>query len=273
MDAQELIRNRLQQRFLELQTKNAHYSVRAFAKRIQVPAGSLSLILLGKRKISLKLGMRIANALAMDPVEKEILTASFQKKKLSAKPAVSRADKMKNLKQLKLSADQFRIIRDWQHYAILNLLFVKGFKPDSQWIADALGIKESVAKESIQRLFDLGLLARAADGTWKRKHKQLRTPDGIKSISLQVAHIQELELARDAIQNLPIESRDNFSLTFPGKFVDLIKLKGIIREFSQKILDEACCDRDADDVFQFQIQLFPVSQVSKIKVSGGSHEV
>ena len=63
-----------------------------------------------------------------------------------------------------IALDSFRIIADWYHFAILELTEVEGFKSNAAWIAKRLGISRKIAKESIERLFDTGLLAKKDSG-------------------------------------------------------------------------------------------------------------
>lgn len=55
-----------------------------------------------------------------------------------------------------LSMDQFAIIADWYHFAILNLINTPGFKSDISWIAKRLGLFLYAVDGPVPDLFHAG---------------------------------------------------------------------------------------------------------------------
>ena len=64
---QSAIQNILNETFTQLQKSNARYCVRAFSKKVAVSAGTMSLVMLGKRKVSPRLAKVILNKLLVPP--------------------------------------------------------------------------------------------------------------------------------------------------------------------------------------------------------------
>lgn len=272
MKAQLLIQNRLRQKYLEMQVKNPRISVRGFAQSLRLPAGSISLLMLGKRRVSLKLAEKISLALAFDPLEKAALVREFQKDKKSKvktsvqNPLSGKTKPAFRPEQLKLSADQFHVVKDWQHYAILNLVSLKGFEPSSAWIATRLNMDEGIIQQSIDRLFRIGLLEVAEDQkNWRKAFPRVTTSHDIKSLCLQHAHIQELDLAKDSVRDDPVHKRDVTSLTLPMLIKDLPEAKVEIQNFYNQFTERFAVQKLADEVYQIQIQLFPLSKNNKEK--------
>ncbi len=58
-----------------------------------------------------------------------------------------------------MDLDVFKVIADWQHFAILNLTQVEGFKSEPRYVAKRLGLSIHTVKRCVQRLQDVGLLA------------------------------------------------------------------------------------------------------------------
>ena len=78
--------------------------------------------------------------------------------------------KKKNLEK-EISPDEYQMISNWYHYAILQIPFLKEAKSSPTWIAKKLGIHLDQAKEALKRLVSLGLITKT-DGQLKRKlHK------------------------------------------------------------------------------------------------------
>lgn len=77
MSLQPAIQNLLHGKFMEAKAGNPRYSLRAFARRLEISAGSLSAILSGKRVISKKLAEKIADRLGLDDQSRSELLKTF----------------------------------------------------------------------------------------------------------------------------------------------------------------------------------------------------
>ena len=142
-DAQLSLQRLLRNRFIESKTKNQSYTMRSFAQRVGLSSGALSEILRGRRKVSEDLALKIARNLGLDPRASEELRQKFLRDEKS-----QRDSEFENT--LQLSSDQFRLISEWYHFAILSLLKTPDFKNDAPWIAARLGIRSSVASEALR---------------------------------------------------------------------------------------------------------------------------
>lgn len=269
MNAQILIQDRLRQRMLEAKAKNVHVSVRGLAKQLKLPAGTVSLVLLGKRRLSLKLAMRFAEALYFDPMERARLEAAFSKdKKTPRKPKGASLNLFETEEKfkpdaLKLSADQFHVMKDWYYFAILNLTYTDGFNNDPEWIASRLNLKVEQVSEAIDRLIRLGLLKTDIQGKLKRTHKILNTSDQIQNLSLRYSHYQNLELAKISLDQNELNERDFTWLTVPVDFTRMSEMKIMIREFQDQFLEKFGEEKRANEVVRVAVQLFPLTAVAK----------
>jgi uncharacterized protein (TIGR02147 family) len=116
--------------------KNPLFSMRAFARLVDISPAILSRILSGKRKLTFNLAVRIADALALGPADRELLF-SFYLAKTSDK---KNTDEVK--KEKELSIDCFNAMREWYHYGITQLLYIENFREDHRWMAKMLAVSE-----------------------------------------------------------------------------------------------------------------------------------
>lgn len=80
------LQNALRYRFDNLRIRYPRYSLRAFALKAGVSPATMSLMLKGKRKVSLKLAMHLFERLAFDPQERaEVLKVLDTKRETSDK--------------------------------------------------------------------------------------------------------------------------------------------------------------------------------------------
>ena len=255
MKEQALVQTMLRRKLAEAQEKNPSYSLRAFAKRVGLNPGAVSGILNGKRSVSLKLATQIAQRLLLDPQERSEMLSAFPDKARRGK-----SDEVGS-NYLELSAAQYRVIADWEHFAILSLMKTKGFRNESEWIAERLGITPTKAAAAVSRMLELGIVEEA-EGRLRRAQSRFRSSDDIADISVRKSHGQTLELAKESLQKHSVAERDHTAMTMAIDPANLSRAKELIRKF-QDDLAEILESGEAKEVYRFSTQLFPLSVVEK----------
>jgi uncharacterized protein (TIGR02147 family) len=257
MKSNEFIQNRLRQALVEAKSRNPQISIRAFAKRIGLPAGTVSLFLLGKRNLSRVTALKFADALHFDPIERQQLCDAFKVKKTGGR----RAQKSLQPEALRLSADRFHVLKDWYYFALLNLICIPGENHGSFALSARLGLPELLVKEAIERLKRLNLIRR--EGDWLiRCYRNLKLDDDAQQLTLLYSHHQNLELARQALTEIKADQRDFSSLTVPLDSSRLSEIKAKVRDFYQNLIEEYAVNPSTpvDEVFQIQVQTFPLTK-------------
>ena len=249
----------LQSKFNEKCKQNPRYSLRAFAKLLEMDPSSVSQILSGKRKVSRVLTLKILDFLDAHPLErKNILSNSLDSVSNKKTDNVD-----KNYQQITL--DAFAVISDWEHYAILDLTFVEGFSSSPAWIAKSLGITVTEVKSAIERLLRLELLERKNGQLVKTKNFLTNYEEGFTSAGLKKLQRQILQKALDAIEQTPQEEKDITSMTMAINPKKLPQAKQIIKQF-RRDLCEFLEEGKRTRVYHLGIQLYPVSKnLKKIK--------
>ncbi len=255
MERNHLFREKLREVLIDKTKKNPSFSLRAFAKQLGVESSSLSQIINGKRNLTDKMCERLAPKLNISPNELDRLMGNQ-----------NFAAKAKKIAYKKLSEDNFNIIADWYHYAILELTYVKGFKGDFKWISNVLGVNIHIVKAAVERLKRVGFLKIEKDGTWV---DTIEFADALPPNQVQPAYrkieIQKREMAIEAIDNIKPEERGMMSRTFAGDKKKIEEAKIRCREFLKE-LEQFLGDRsinDVDEVYHVTLSLYPVSQVRK----------
>jgi transcriptional regulator with XRE-family HTH domain len=244
----------LLKKFKESQLKNPRWSQRAFAKKLGVSSGALSEIMNGKRSMSPQLKKKIVSVLHLSPTEQ--LDFFGDDIPLNLKPV--------RHEYFRLSVDQFHLISDWWHFAILNLIRTKGFKAQHAWIAERLGIPLKVVSESWDRLFRLGHLKRSKS-TVVRVHPKIETTDDFFDLSIRKAHVEDLKLIEKSILNGSTEKRDHTSITLVVNNKNIKKAKELIRLFQDQFseLVEVKNNEAGDEVYRLSISFYPLTQIKE----------
>ncbi|WP_413585025.1 TIGR02147 family protein [Bdellovibrio sp. HCB274] len=224
---------------------NKSYSMRAFAEFLDIPPGRLSELLSGKRALSKKLKLKIAERLGLTDLG-ELLETPAHHLTFSDRPDYHF-----------LSNDAFAVLADWYHFAILSLADTKDFQPNPKWIAKRLNISNLEATEALARLKKVGAIEHNGR-VFKKTNKNVTTTTDLESQALRISHRQSIEQTLLALNEVPIELRDITSMTMAINLKKLPLAKKIIKEFRLRIADLLESENQTE-VYNLNVQLVPVS--------------
>jgi len=229
---------------------NASYSLRAFAQFLQIPASSLSHLLRGNRHFSTKMIQRLANKLGLSPNEIQYFIKGHG---------------LTNDNYLQISQDQFQVISDWFHNALLELTKVKDFRPNIKWIAKALNISIPETKSTTERLVRLKHL-KIENDIWTDISGRFVTSiqSNLTSSAAKKNQKKLLEKAIEAIDEIPLEKRDHTGMTMAIDENDLEQIKEKIKLFRRELDKEYGQKKNPTQVYQFNMALFPLSKIKQI---------
>lgn len=259
MKEQLAIQTLLRSHLVELQSKNPQYSLRSYAGKVGVHVGALSSIINGKRNVSRDLAERIARRLLIDPQKRSELLELFPERKRKLKTDSSQTV---TPRYLELEATKFKMIAEWEHYAVLSLMNTKDFQDDFQWISNRLGITEARSIEVIKRLLDVGLIKRNENDKLVRTQVSVRSSDDTVNLSLRKSHESTLDLARESLNRDGIHERDFGYVTMAIDPRNISVAKEMIRKFQDE-LSEVLESGNQTEVYRFSTQLFPMTKLNK----------
>jgi uncharacterized protein (TIGR02147 family) len=258
MVEQQALQRTLHAQFQAAQLKNPAFSLRAFAKRLGLAHSALSEILNGKRRVSLKLAKRLLERSDIDPQKSRAILKLFDRDQETSAAAYTPLD-----------MEQFKIISEWFHFAILSLAETSDFRDEPAWIADRLNIRTRDAEQALKRLEDLAFLKRGKSGKLKASGIQYTTSDDVKSLALRRCHAQNLELAKNALETVEISERDFTSLTLALDPEQLPLAKKLIRKFQDEF-EATLPSKRKLEVYKLCMQFFPLSQRYERKPHGNA---
>lgn len=252
----DILNNELEER----SAKNASYSLRAFARDLNMNASRLSEILNRKKGISEKAANEVAKTLNLNEKEKEFFV-------LSATSQHSRSNKSKkeaalNLKtQLKSKAhnitlEEFERAQNWYHFAIMELIELKDCKHTTEWFAKKLKLQKIVIQSALERLQSLGWI-KFENGKFIARDNESESTYDIPSNAIKKYHEEILTKAGQSLFTDDIKDREFLNMTLAFSQDQLEEAKASIRafqkEFAEKFYDPK---KDKDSVYQLSVQLF-----------------
>lgn len=252
----------LRKKFLDFQAKNKNFSIRALAKRLEMQPGATNEILKGERRVSRKIAEKIALKLQLDPTERMNMLKDFPEK--MKRKSKFRPDKNgKALEEMKLTAEQYSTVAEWLHFAILSLMNTANFKSDATWIAERFGVTTLDVEKAIERMIKVGLIVLEDNGELLRTSSCTNTTDDVLNLSLQKAHLSDMEMAKEKIRTVPVDQRDFSFLIFNANPKYLPRAKEILRK-AQDDLEELMDQDGANEVYKICTYLYPLTNLEKL---------
>lgn len=161
----------------------------------------------------------------------------------------------------RIDSSMFQYLSNWYNPVIRELIVSDDFREDPAWIAQKLrpAITQEQARESLELLFDMGLIERDDEGFIRQNSPSLTTGHEVRSLAIVNYHRQMIQLASESIETVDSQWRDISALTVcvPPELVP--ELKDRIHAFREVLLD--LCDRQesSSGAYQLTIQLFPLT--------------
>lgn len=245
-------------------SKNSRYSLRAFARDLNMSPTLLSLVLRLQRGLSVKKLDQIFKVIPLSELDQKLfeLSVLFQharssKEKDNAKKQIGSLLTEKNIKQLEL--ENYKMAFDWEHLAILSLTKVKDFKSDMKWIAERLSLPEKNIEKAVLRLIKFGLLEITLDNKFQMGHQNIIISQKGDYKYLKNMHAQVLKRAQMSLQETPIDQTSFSSMIFCINKEQFAYAKEEVKKFRRRLMEEIQLEsKTAERVYCMSVQLFPL---------------
>lgn len=232
--------------------QNPSYSLRAYARDLQIDNSALSKLLSGKRKLGKNIIRKLVEKLDLD-------TDSFEFFLNNMDADLSEVE----IEYKQLAIDSFAIISDWHHYAILELLRVDQFQPNVDWISKSLGMKSFEVKVALERLLRVGLIK------FDSKQniidisggKTTNISDEMSHSALRKMQKQLLEKSIQCLEDVEYEKRSHTSMTMAIDTEKLTEAVEEIKKFRRKMGKLLSRGHKRDQVYNLSIALCPLSNI------------
>lgn len=258
MTYQKILKQELETRIL----RNPSYSLRSFAKNLGLSAPHLSDILNAKKGLSLTSAHRIAEVLKFQEDEKQVfcdlVVIKHSKNAQDVKAAKLRLkeNRQKNSFQ-DINTEEFKLVSEWYHLAILHLIELKEFEPNPEWIAKKLSLPIATIKDALDRLEKANLIKRDNE-KWQLVSKFVTTNNAPKA-ALKNFHHQILSKAAQSIDQQSSAERDLSAIILSCSDEKLPEAKEWIKTFRRKFCDDLDKSKVKNRVYCLAIQFFKVS--------------
>jgi uncharacterized protein (TIGR02147 family) len=265
----ESVADFLKKEYLRRLDRNPNYSLRAFARDLELSPSRLSESLNLNKGLSVKTIQKISTQLKLKKKAQELLRdlclAHSHKNKGVRNQAIERVQNSKKENEYRrIDDEKFKVISDWYHSAILEMTHLKNFKNETNWIARKLGIAPLQAQAAIDRLTQLGLL-KNEDGRLIATPEIMRTSSPVPSSAIRKFHRQMIEKSYRSLQEDEMNQRDLNSMILALPKERLPEFREQIQIFMKQFW-EWNANLEKDQLYALNIQLIPIIKDQESKI-------
>jgi uncharacterized protein (TIGR02147 family) len=255
----------------ERASANSKYSLRAFAQNLGLAPSYLSAVLNGKKSLSPETAYIVTEKLHLEDQEAayfRILAQIEGTKSPSLKESLlQRAQTLSPTVAVNdLSVDQFKIISDWYHYAILASTELSEVEATPDRLAKILGLSLAEVQVAVDRMMRLEMLEKDSGGRLKKTLPNPRLVLQTPNRAARSHHRQNLEKAIESLSLQTPDERFNGSETFCIDDSQYGEFRELCKQFLDSALVLAKKAKTKNQVYHLGVQFFRFSHGMKKEV-------
>lgn len=256
--------------------RHSFFSLRYISQRTGIDAAHIMRVLQGKRHLSEKSAPAFARLCRLDGKQEQYFATlvEFNTAKSSRRrqQAFEQLLALSGLQTTVLQSHQYEFYAKWYYTAIRALIGMHSFraKGDFSRMGAMLSpaLTASQARQAVALLKKLGLVVETPDGLLETTQTHITTGTQWRSLAVKNFQAETLRLALESLERHDRSSRDISTVTVGISRSQLPALAERIAEFRQSMMAIAEENRNPDDVYQLNIQFFPLTDTShKGKIS------
>lgn len=220
----------------------------------------LSEALNGKAGISAASARKITERLGLGAQESQYFYLLVQKEHARCRHIrVKAAEEVETFsgisKKARVNIDQFQVVSEWYHMAILEAFSLPDYEPKLEWFADKLSLPLLTVEQAFKRLFRIGLVE--LKGTFFQPADAQTIYERDKpSEAVRNFHKQIIEKSLKALDEQTFDEKDNAALVVAIDPEDLPRYREKIRKFWGELNQMADSNPTKKKVYALSISLF-----------------
>lgn len=257
--------------FADKKNKNRGFSQRLFSRKAGFSSPNvLSMVLLGKRNLSLEAVQKIAEYIGFNTRETQYFEHLVQ-----FNQAGDDAERHRHFEKICFfkAFQQIKSI-DYKHYSyfskwyipvIREMMFLPEFDEDVDWLQNALGedITADEIREALNLIETLGFAIRDKNGKLIPHDAVIQSDNDVASVSLYAFHLEMIKKSFEALKNQGLEFREISALTLPLDAKRFASLRDKLRAIREEYAMESADIKKPCAIFQFNFQIFNLTKAEK----------
>jgi uncharacterized protein (TIGR02147 family) len=230
-------------------------------------SGALKLVIDGKRNVSRDSIIKISAAVGLSRGEHDyfesLVLANQSKEPRERKNLLLKLKQLKGgLPIVRIDGAKHDLFDEWHHAVVREMVELPGFDGSPEWIAKRIWprVVPSKIRESFALLKRLGLIEKNAGGKWHSTAQAITTEIELASEPVSKFNRAMIRNAMLASLLLPRPEREISGVTLRISRDCFRHIKQRIVQFKKELLETAIVDEGSDRIYQFNMQLFPLSE-------------
>lgn len=254
VSASNSFRHRLQAELARRCARNPRYSLRAFARQLDIDHSTLSQLIRSKRRLTPATIRRLGRELGLAEEETEGYVASQRLLEATADAGRRRGRE--------LTGSLLEVLGDGLSLSLLELTRLDDFRPDVRWVARALGTSTDRIQLALQALMRLELLRMEAPDRWvDRSGDAVVCLEDLGRVALERYADGLRRISAEALRRLPPELRDHSAVTLAVAVDRLPEVRERIARFRRELTELLQDAERRDDVYRLEIAFHPVTRI------------
>lgn len=242
-------------------------SLRAISQKMGLKSsGYLSMILRGERRVTLSVMEKLVPSLDLSKNEEayifELVRFCNAKNSQSKERAFETLKALRYSSKVAVSKSQSEFYSQWYFGVLRELVNIREIHMESvKQIAEHLEPQVSVKelKQALRTMEKIGILYKDSRGIFHNRDNVISAGNDFDKYQLVQLMKKNLELASNAIDNTPHEKRELSSLTISINEKAYGEIKRKLANVRREILTLASESKNPTDVYQLNMQLFPLT--------------
>lgn len=249
------------------QQRRPAYSLRAFARDLEMSPSSLSCYLNDKQGLSKERAVFIGKKLQWTTKQTEhfadLVILEYSPHKTKKKAALVSIESRTQKNSKKINQDQFNYISDWRHLACLTLIQMRPGLENQLSIAKKISLKASQSGKILENLVRLQLVSRTSDGKYLAAQNVTISGGESPSKAIQTFHAGLMAKAQEAIEKQNFDQRNLFSIIYSIKSNLIPVVQKEIEQSILQILGKHTSEPGEDCIQGFSLQNFSIHKESE----------
>lgn len=262
----QILKNELERR----KRVNNNYSLRSFARFLNLDSGVLSAILKNKRRLPKDKINYISERLKLEEEEKKYFIKSLlSEQKLKSKKSIALIKNQSTEWSLKdshfVEENELtkKILSEWEYFAFLSLMDTVRFKNDIKWISRRLSILPERVEKIINDLLEVNIIKKVSDNELIKSKANVYTTHAVTSEAIKQSHREGLIKAKEKIDEVALSQRSYSSMTLSFNPNKMEEARNLIKEFRRQFSEILEKPNDGTEVYQLAIQFFPLTNLDE----------
>jgi uncharacterized protein (TIGR02147 family) len=251
----------------EKKKENRQFSHRAVLQKMGISStGFLANVLSGRKNLTPEQVLKLAQILKLKAGEVryfECLVLFTQARSLEERNAqLKRMVANQRVETRSLSKKQLNLFSKWHYVVLREMLYFHRLKDDYRTAARMLlpAISSEEVEKAVEELEALDFIEKDGEGVYRQKDVAVTTGNEIRSLQVANFQMETIDLAKSALDKMPMSERDISCMTVTLSMESFDQVKAEIQAFRKRLSAIAVADQKSDQVFQCNIQFFPVTR-------------